>query len=305
MVRKPDAFSDYDAILTTGSDLVPWNLEPGNRVFVPDYALLERLLAVPIAAKSTSQSGRHARAIDAWVAQEFRRAGFEEESIWPRAKQPRVLSHDLVYLLSKLPVKEREQLERRLDSASAITPTDARILGRAYEKQVDVVMSRWNSGPQLLLSTKTQVASFAKNLPNRFEEAYGDAGNLRARYPLAAVGFLFVQRSTILDDDAPAFERTIDMMRKLRDRGDENGYTATSLMLVEWADDGSSVTVRDDEVPEDLHAGQMFTSLIETILTSTPISEHVAARQSYEGRVLAVDQDPVLDPDVDHLADGQ
>ena len=50
---------------------------------------------------------------------------------------------------------------------------------RAYEKPVDVVISRWDRGPEVLISTKAQLSSFGKNLPNRFEESYGDAGNLR------------------------------------------------------------------------------------------------------------------------------
>jgi hypothetical protein len=102
------------------------------------------------------------------------------------------------------------------------------VLGRAYEKQVDVVIARWDRGPELLISTKAQLSSFGKNLPNRFEEAYGDAGNLRGRYPLAAVGYFFVQRATIVTREPDAFERSVDMIRKLRDTGDTNGYTATA-----------------------------------------------------------------------------
>ncbi|MGG7507488.1 hypothetical protein [Plantibacter sp. YIM 135249] len=70
-----------------------------------------------------------------------------------------------------------------------VTPTDAKILGRAYDNQVDVAIARCDRGPELFLSTKTMVSSFGKNLSNRFEEAYGDAGNLRTCYPLAAVQF--------------------------------------------------------------------------------------------------------------------
>lgn len=77
----------------------------------------------------------------------------------------------------------------------AVTPTDARVLGRAYDKQVDVVIARWDRGPELLVSTKTPVSSSGKNLANRFEETYGDAGNLRGRCPLAAVGVYVRTRS--------------------------------------------------------------------------------------------------------------
>ena len=136
-----------------------------------------------------SESGSFAGGIDAWVASEFRRAGFNADEVWPRATRPRVLPRDLVVLLDKLPAAPGAELSRRLANLPAGAPVDARVLGRAYEKQVDVVIARWDRGPELLVSTKAQLSSFGKNLPNRFEEAYGDAGNLRGRYPLAAVGY--------------------------------------------------------------------------------------------------------------------
>ena len=46
-------------------------------------------------------------------------------------------------------------------------------------------------------------------------------GNLRSRYPLAAVGYFFVQRATIRTTEPDAFERSVDMIRKLRDQGDK------------------------------------------------------------------------------------
>lgn len=135
-------------------------------------------------------------------------------------------------------------------------------------------------------------SSFGKNLSNRFEEAYGDAGNLRSRYPLAAVGFGFVQRGTVLRDEPGAFARTVDMMRKLRDRGDGNGYTATALVLVDWDDEDPAATARlvEDKVPDDLDTAQFMTILIEAILEVTPIDEHVRVRELYENRALPVDE---------------
>jgi hypothetical protein len=134
----------------------------------------------------------------------------------------------------------REEVRQRVLDTASITPADATVLGRAYDKQVDVCISRWDRGPEVLVSTKAQLSSFAKNLPNRFEEAYGDAANLRARYPLAATGYFFVQRATILGAEPDAFERTKDMMRKLRAEGDGPGYTATGLALVDWDDEDPS-----------------------------------------------------------------
>jgi hypothetical protein len=165
------------------------------------------------------------------------------------------------------------------------------VLGRAYEKQVDVILSRWDRGPEVLVSTKAQLSSFGKNLPNRFEEAYGDAANLRARYPLAAVGFFFVQRATVRTEEPEAFERTLDMMRKLRDIGAGSGYTTTGLLLVDWdepAGPGTEVRVVEDAVPADLATPQFLTALVDTVLAVTPVQHHVEVRRRRERREIPV-----------------
>ncbi|MGX1695335.1 hypothetical protein ACWIBQ_08155 [Microbacterium keratanolyticum] len=194
-------------------------------------------------------------------------------------------------MLERLPADLRHAVNERLLQMPAVAPTDARILGRAYEKQVDVVISRWDRGPELLLSTKTQVSSFGKNLSNRFEEAYGDAGNLRSRYPLASVGFFFVQRSTILMGEPDAFERTVDMMRKLRDPLGLNGYTATGMALAEWDDEGRRVRINLDPVPEDVRPEQFMTKMVSQVLTGTPVSQHVKVRSLLERRRIPVRED--------------
>jgi hypothetical protein len=291
MPPKKDGFSAFDEILSgTLSD--PWTRVADERPsYNPDYELLRQLLTVPVTALASSQSGDLAGSVDAWVAQELRRAAFEEDSVWPRRTRPRVLPHDLSVLLSRLPAREREALRARIATISAVAPVDAKILGRAYVKQVDVVIARWDRGPELMVSTKTQVSSFAKNLPNRFEESYGDAGNLRGRYPLAALGFFFVQRSTVVTAEPAAFEFACDMIRKLRDDGERNGYTATGLLLVDWNDVAPhDVRPRPDLVPHDIRPEQFLATLIRHVLSVTPVTHHVAVRELMEGRSLAVEE---------------
>lgn len=133
-----------------------------------------------------------------------------------------------------------------------------------------------------------------KNLSNRFEEAYGDAGNLRSRYPLAAVGFFFVQRDTIFTQEPDAFEKTVDMMRKLRDLGGDNGYTTTGLALVGWSEDEPGVKLQLDRVPEDVRPEQFMTKMIEQILSATSVTHHVEVRSRYERREIPVVEDDVL-----------
>lgn len=287
-----DSFSPYDAMLT-GPLTDPWTHYPGRPPrYDPDYDLLGRLLTVPVTAGAISESGSFASGIDAWIAQELRRAGFGPDEVWPRPTRPRVLPRELAVLLERLPATQRADLARRLTTMPAVAPVDARVLGRAYEKQVDVVISRWDRGPELLISTKAQLSSFGKNLANRFEESYGDAGNLRGRYPLAAVGYFFVQRGTIRTTELDAFERSIDMIRKLRDTGDAHGYTATALLLVDWdtADEPPVVRARPDLVPDDVAPPQFFTAMIDRLLSTTPITYHVGVRERRERRIIPVSE---------------
>lgn len=299
MARGPDKLVPFEPVMEFLPRSDPWVHGLGEPpVYRSNFSALEKLLSVPVKAGASSESGLFPKGIDLWLAYELRRAGFADYETWPRATRPRVLPRELAVLIERLPARLpgypglmfREEVARRIADLPAVTPTEAVVLGRAYDKQVDVCIARWERGPELLISTKAQLSSFGKNLPNRFEEAYGDAANLRARYPLAAVGYVFVQRATILRDEPDAFERTIDMMRKLRDEGDGTGYTATGLILVDWdsTSEHPSVAVVDGSVPADLAVDQLLRRLIQQVIRATPVAHHVRVREQFERRALAV-----------------
>lgn len=196
-----DVFDSFEDVIRARPLANPWSIGPaGDRMYSPDGLLLGQLLSIPVAAGSGSASGRLAKAIDAWVAFELRRAGFGDDEVWPRLTKPRVLPRDVAVFIDGLPAKDRAAARQRLRKNKAVAPSDARVLGRAYVKQVDVLIAHWSRGPELLVSTKSMVSSFRNNLPNRFEESYGDAKNLRGRHPLASMGFLFLLRSTVAEE---------------------------------------------------------------------------------------------------------
>ena len=294
MTAPGDAFSPFEPLLERVVVTDPWAHGVGEPPrYVPDTRLLGRLLSIPVAAGDRSQTGRFARGIDLWLAHELRRAGFAADEVWPRPSRPRVLPREIAVLLDRLPAPLADEVRRRLPGLPAVSPTDARVLGRAYEKQVDVILSRWDRGPEILVSTKAQLSSFGKNLPNRFEEAYGDAANLRARYPLAAVGFLFVQRASVIAEEPEAYERTVDMMRKLRDIGAGSGYTTTGLVHVDWdepAGPDTRVRVVPDAVPDDVAVPQFLTAIVDTVLGVTPVQHHVEVRRRRERREIPVQE---------------
>lgn len=238
-----------------------------------DYKLLAEALKVPIQSGEDVRTGRFAGAIDLWIAQEFGRAGFE--GLWPRLEEPRALDPELLRATSQLPRRDARVGSRLMKEAGS---SNANVLGSVYVKQVDVGLSSWLSGPELLISTKTMGGSFGKNLPNRFEEAYGDAKNLRARYPLAAHGFFFLVKSTILDERS-AFEKAVHMLHQLALSQDV--YDATCLLLVDWDEGSDVISVPSDKqalVPADLRAEAFFETLIEIMLREAPIDWHKKAR---------------------------
>lgn len=128
-----------------------------------------------------------------------------------------------------------------------MTAASASILGKNYLKQVDVIMTDWQTGPELLISTKRMDSSFGKNAANRVEESYGDAKNLRLRHPLAALGFVFGLRSTILDEEPLKAEWLIDLLEKLGHEDD--AYHATCLVMIEYGSEAELPA--DDEVVDD------------------------------------------------------
>lgn len=292
MAERGDVFDSFEKALAARADSNPW--EPGAEgsapQYAPDHALLEELTGIPVGEGRGSESGRLAKAIDAWVAHELRRCGFPPDEVWPRLHKPRVLPREVGLFIGGLPRGLQEQARQQVVRNKRAAPSEARVLGRAYVKQIDVLVAQWSRGPELLVSTKSMVKSFRKNLPNRFEEAYGDAKNLRGRYPLAAMGFLFVLRSTVMDEPG-TLERAVDMLRKLRDEPDI--YDTTSIVLAEWSDESfDGVHLRQDAVPPDLDTGRFIATLVERVLERTPVDMHVEVRERREHRELPLTEEP-------------
>jgi hypothetical protein len=207
-------------------------------VYRPDFETLKQLLGVPLYLKAATQTGVPALALDVWVSYELRRAGFDKDAVWPRPRHPRIMPASVVSLLEGLTPIERQKLESRLTRQTpmkGVVSSSASILGKNYFKQVDVVMSDWDTGPEILISTKRMDSSFGKNAANRVEESYGDAKNLRLRHPLAALGFVYGLRSTILEKEPDKAEWIIDLLHKLGNEDD--AYHAVGLLMIEYSDD--------------------------------------------------------------------
>jgi hypothetical protein len=144
-----------------------------------------------------------------------------------------------------------------------------------------------------MISTKRMDSSFGKNALNRIEESYGDVRNLRARHPLAAIGYLFVMRSTALTQEPAVAQRLIDLLGKLSQGGD--GYDATGLLITEWTDpvpvEGDfALTLRDDRVPPEMRSGRFLQALIDAVLDRTPVDTHVRVRELRTGKVLPLNE---------------
>lgn len=302
-LRGADAFERLmDVMLGASSLRKPWL---DATTYQPDYQLLERLLSVAVCQGAGQQSGRLARATDAWTAQELRCAGFGENEVWPRRVQPRVLPQSLV---------DAEVLARQSGTfpmRRAVKGwSHARLLGQYYLKQVDVLIADWDRGAELIVSTKSMLSSYWNNLRNRFEEFVGDAKNLRGRYPLAAIGILFVVRSTIFNEEG-AFQFLTDMLVRLRN---PELFDTAGLVVAGWAEadvgswkgtldlseyeslcarveEPSVVSVLLEDVPDAVHPARFCRELVDCVLSRTPITFHKTSRELKLGRTIPVPEE--------------
>lgn len=311
------AWALFDEIVDTAPcrGANPWRLEDdGSLSFQPDYATLRQLLGVPAFLQANSQSGVPALAVDVWAAYELRRAGFDPDKVWPRAVAPRVLPQEVLAFVRALPTRQRDELLERISVRGTGGAPSANILGKNYVKQVDVVMSSWATGPELLISTKRMDSSFGKNAANRVEESYGDAKNLRSRHPQAALGFLYVLGANAFETEVETARWLVDLLAKLGRESD--AYDAVGLVIpdVSGAPDATSdevpagpleagvsedlvsdpagehavsaaevallpvVTLEHGAVPGELDPGRFFSVLCGLVLDRTPINFHKAAR---------------------------
>lgn len=276
--------------------------------------MLRRLLGVPLYLDAPSTTGVPALALDVWLSYELRRAGFDPQAVWPRATEPRIMPSAIANLLDALPVRERQLIETRLRrSMKGVSGSSASVLGKHYMKQVDVVMSDWDTGPELLISTKRMDSSFGKNAANRVEESYGDAKNLRLRHPLAALGFVYGLRSTILTSEPDKAEWLIDLLAKLGTEDD--AYHAVALIMIdhdaepadeieevdsiETADPDTlfeivdvataavdeavaalpDIAIRHDTVPPELQPARFLATMVKRVIDTTPVTRHREARR--------------------------
>lgn len=311
MATDRDVFSQLDAILQDADlSASPWN----DDEFIPDMDIARRLLEVPIKAGGVEkqQSGRLAKSLDAWVAHELRRAGFPGGSVWPRSERPRILPADLDKAGSAIDAAEERLWEferslqkyqqraqekglkgnapslRRLGPALRKIRKDlpgnshAPVLGRFYVKQVDVVISSWERGPDVLVSGKTQLSSYLKNKNNRYEEAVGEGKNLRDRYPLASMGFAYLARSNI-GQEKGAFEYLRNQLARLRKP--DGFFDATMLLILDW-DDEEKVLNPVQDPTDTLTAPRFFADLVNAVLEYTPVGVHQGVREMKEGEPL-------------------
>lgn len=227
-MAKQGKLDRFDHLLPAEPDINPW--QPDGS-FAPDLELLRQLLSVAVG--TDQRSGIVAAAADVWAAEELRRAGFDPDEVWPRRTKPRVLPRDVRnFVAAGLTKKLRAEVEARYDKPGArrALPAEAHVMGSAYTKQSDVVVASWAAGVELLISTKTMLSSYSKNLRNRFEEGYGDAKNLRGRHPLSSLGFLFLAGADIPET---SLEFAIDMLRKLTTEPDV--YDCACLLILDGA----------------------------------------------------------------------
>jgi hypothetical protein len=120
-------------------------------------------------------------------------------------------------------------------------------------------------------------SSYRKNLKNRHEEAVGEVMSLRARHPMAAMGYAYLVRRNVFEEEG-AYAILYDILERLRRPG--QAFDATMLLVADWDDSATSPTVNHiDQPAEELDAGRFFEDLIEWTCDRSPVKEHVEVRR--------------------------
>lgn len=288
--QKSDGFAIFDPILNAADSITsPW---VGGR-HVPAMDLLRELLSLPISTGEKQESGRVAKAFDAWVAHELRRVGFPPHGVWPRTKRPRVLPDDAAPLEQALATLATAFVDAEVSGQKVTPPAlrrairaldgklpgapEAYILGDFYAKQIDVAISSWRRGPDVLISTKTMFSSYRKNLKNRHEEAVGEVMSLRARHPMATMGYAYLVRRNVFEEEG-AYAILYDILERLRRPGE--AFDATMLLVADWDEAAMPPEVTSIDQPTDvLDASRFFQDIVDYVTDRSPIKEHVEVRR--------------------------
>jgi hypothetical protein len=316
--KREQAWALFDKITkdaSTAGSTNPWRPRAaGEPAYEPDYDTLRKLLGVPALLSASTRTGVPALALDVWMAYELRRCGFDADAVWPRATAPRVLPVEVSRMVDDLPGRLKTPLLELISKGrvKGAGGASANILGKNYVKQVDVGFSSWDTGPELLISTKRMDSSFGKNAMNRIEESYGDAKNLRLRHPQAGHGFFYGLRATAFVNEPDTAELLIDLLIKMGQEDD--AYDAVGLVVLDWdgagddpdadaadtgptfAEDASvpevpddvveaqlqqlpTMELRFDKVPAELDPARFIGLLATKVMRNSPIKFHRAARQ--------------------------
>jgi hypothetical protein len=256
----------------------PWK----QRAYRPDIERLGGLLSVCAADAGKwkpQEGGDLGAALDLWVADELRRAGYEPDAVWPRTEEPRVLPAAIASAMGKLSKADQKSsaMQRLRERAGASAPV---VLGEFFAKKVDVLVADWDRGVEIMVSTKAMTGSFGNNMNNRWEEFTGDLRNMRGRFPLAVLGIVYLADVAILKEHTQ-FKRLLDMLRKLRmETLPSRAYDSTALVLAKATGTGKAVLQMKD-VPVDVAPPQFFERLLAIAWERLPVSERATARELY------------------------
>jgi hypothetical protein len=176
--------------------------------------------------------------------------------------------------------------------------SETNVLGRFYKKQVDaLVLADWLRGPDVLVSGKTQFSSYLNNKNNRYEEAIGEAHNLRDRYPLTAMGFAYVVRSNVFEGEA--FELLRDLLVRLR--RPDGPFDATVLLVADWHTSTLELASVEDPA-QALSLPRFFEDILDAVMANTPVDVYEVVRKRKLGEPEGGFPSSE-DPDTDQLVD--
>lgn len=158
-----------------------------------------------------------------------------------------------------VPLVEFAAAEFRSRGVDAADIKREKSCGRYYKRKVDLVVET-AFGIKILLFVITQSGSVRKNLNNRRRDIIGDCTNLRAAYPHAKLGLIYLLRSdreatTKGKSGTTPIEELALFFRDLLTKKDLPLLDGAALLA---ADRGTDGRVRIEEVPDEVNVLRGF-----------------------------------------------
>ncbi len=154
-----------------------------------------------------------------------------------------------IQILEKGALTAPRKRRKQIDHKKYQLIREATIAGSHKNKKVDLALTSYTNGPQIIIGVRSQMSSVHKNLLTYYEEIIGDCISLHDRFPMAVIGYVYLLPTATIKPGQKSKKVDLDRAEKLysliTDRGDWRGpkdkYEHFAFLKVDFTSDPPTV----------------------------------------------------------------